>query len=259
MSEKYTYTTAEQLLRALANGDVILRELCSRSWLLIDPALLTEDLLYAVDREGETIAYQLAHTAAVCSLPQAWLTPRLLMTRGRHRGQTVLAAIIERGRFMNYDWDAWFCGAVAPLLTRDMLLTDDTHGHTVLHELAKKGFLGVTHLLTGDMLAAADISESMIAVAARCSGIDRVGGLLTSELLMLKTMDNRTVLCEAVRANCLDRLPPGAFLPAWMKRKFKGRPLAQILVAEYPDYVSSHLGEFHEKVRAALLARLLAN
>jgi len=43
-----------------------------------------------------------------------------------------------------------------------------------------------------------------------------------------------------------------------MSRKFRGRTLAQILTEGDADYVSSHMADFHEKVRAVLLARLLA-
>jgi hypothetical protein len=100
--------------------------------------------------------------------------------------------------------------------------------------------------------------ESVVALAAEWGTLNRVAGLLTSEMLMLKTMSKRTALSCAVAEHCLDRIQPGVFLPGWMRRKFKGRPLAQILVEDYLDYVSSHLGEFHEKVRSALLARLLA-
>ena len=101
--------------------------------------------------------------------------------------------------------------------------------------------------------------ESVVALAAEWGTLNRVAGLLTSEMLMLKTrFSKRTVLSFAVGEHCLDRIQPGMFRPGMMNRKFWGRPLAQILVTGYADYVSTHLGEFHEKVRSALLARLLA-
>ena len=187
----YKYTTAEQFLRALSNGDVRVGEAVGvdfRCPWLVDPALLTKELLCARDRGGETIAYR-------------------------------------------------------------------------LHSMAGSGYLGsFIHLLTPDMLTAVHYTgESMVAVVAEFGKLKQVAGMLTSEMLMLKTrFSKRTVLSFAVGEHCLDRIQPGMFRPGMMNRKFWGRPLAQILVTGYADYVSTHLGEFHEKVRSALLARLLA-
>jgi hypothetical protein len=92
----------------------------------------------------------------------------------------------------------------------------------------------------------------------QCARIGDVAGWLTSEMLEMKTTAERTVLFYAVRDGLLNLLPPGTYRPKWMSRKFRGRTLAQILTEGDADYVSSHMADFHEKVRAVLLARLLA-
>jgi hypothetical protein len=77
-------------------------------------------------------------------------------------------------------------------------------------------------------------------------------------MLELKTPARRTILSYAVQAGCLDLIAPGAFQPVWMRRKFQGRTLLQILTKDYAKFTRAHFAEFREQVSSALLALLIA-
>jgi hypothetical protein len=219
----YIYTTAEQVLVPYGKG-TLLHQLARMyfPWQSVDPSILTEQMLLSEDADGLTVAHWLAHRSGIKDLPPALITPRLLMARNRS-GITVLHALAQYASLEH----------MVPLLTRDMLMATEDENHRTVIEWA------------------ADREED-------CEGIAAVAHLLDSEMLMMKSNVGRTVLHYAMRNRFLDRIQPSAFRPGWMSRKFRGRTLAQILTEDHVDYVGSHLGEFHEKVRAAILARLLA-
>jgi len=180
-----------------------------------------------------------------------------LMTRGSPFNRTLLhrLALSEGFRYEGLN-------QVVPMLTPAMLMAADNEGNTVLHDLAYCGRLApVISMLTHDMLMSLDGRGDTVihrAVAWKQS-IKVLVGSLDSQMLMFKGSNGRSVLSCAVRDGCLDQIQPAVFRQQWMNKKFRGRPLAQILTEDHADYVGSHMGEFHEGVRAALLAHLLAS
>ena len=288
----YRYTSAEQVLEPLPGGGMKLHEIARGGWFeLVDPRILSEEMLLSVDSKGDNVMHSLGLwlDRDFHRLPPALITPQLLMTRGSPFNRTLLhrLALSEGFRYeglnqvvpmltpamlmavdnegktvLHYLAPHWGVGLVVPMLTPAMLMAADNEGNTVLHDLAYCGRLApVISMLTHDMLLSLDGRGDTVihrAVAWKQS-IKVLVGSLDSQMLMFKGSNGRSVLSCAVRDGCLDQIQPAVFRQQWMNKKFRGRPLAQILTEDHADYVGSHMGEFHEGVRAALLAHLLAS
>ena len=254
-------------------------------WDYVDPAILTEEVLLSRDGSGLSVAHLLARKRFLDQLPPALITRRVLMARGGPGDRTVLHDIAWNG-----GWDS----VNACLLTEAMMLAFDGHGCTVAHLLARKegfaklppamitprvlmtkggryydtvlhclattSFVGALPAIAPEMLMAVnDRGTTVLESVANNLGLLReVAGLLTTDMLELKTPARRTILSYAVQAGCLDLIAPGAFQPVWMRRKFQGRTLLQILTKDYAKFTRAHFAEFREQVSSALLALLIA-
>ena len=283
-----TRAAAEHPLEPSRFGGIKLHEVARWPyccWAYVDPAILTEDVLLSVNGRGFSVAHLLARKSFLDQLPPALITRRVLMARGGPGDRTVLHDIAWNG-----GWDS----VNACLLTEAMLLAVDGHGctaahllarnegfaklppdlitprvllarggrynDTVLHFLATTSLVGALPAIAPEMLMAVnDRGTTVLESVANNLGLLReVAGLLTTDMLELKTPARRTILSYAVQAGCLDLIAPGAFQPVWMRRKFQGRTLLQILTKDYAKFTRAHFAEFREQVSSALLALLIA-
>jgi len=284
-----TRAAAEHPLEPSRFGGIKLHEVARWPyccWAYVDPAILTEDVLLSVNGRGFSVAHLLARKSFLDQLPPALITRRVLMARGGPGDRTVLHDIAWNG-----GWDS----VNANILSEDMLLAVDGGGctaahllarnegfaklppdlitprvllarggrynDTVLHFLATTSLVGALPAIAPEMLMAVNDRGTTVleSVASNLCLLREVAGLLTTDMLEMKTAARRTILSCAVRAGCLDLIAPEAFRPEWMGRKFQGETLLQILAQYYPGHMIAHLPEFHERVRAALLARLFAS
>jgi hypothetical protein len=284
-----TRAAAEHPLEPSRFGGIKLHEVARWPyccWAYVDPAILTEDVLLSVNGRGFSVAHLLARKSFLDQLPPALITRRVLMARGGPGDRTVLHDIAWNG-----GWDS----VNACLLTEAMLLAVDGHGctaahllarnegfaklppdlitprvllarggrynDTVLHFLATTSLVGALPAIAPEMLMAVNDRGTTVLenVASNLCLLREVAGLLTTDMLGIKTAGRRTILSCAVQAGCLDLIQPGAFRPEWMGRKFQGATLLQILAQNYDNHLSAHLPEFDQKIGSALLARLFAS
>ena len=254
-------------------------------WDEVDPAILTEEVLLSRDGSGLSVAHLLARKSFLGQLPPALITRRVLMARGGPCHRTVLhdlawhggwnsvnACLLTEAMMLAFDGRGCtvahllarkegFAKLPPTLITPRVLMTKGgRHNDTVLHCLATTSFVGVLPAIAPDMLMAVNDRGTTVleAVARNLALLREVAGLLTPDLLELKTAARRTILSYAVQAGCLDLIAPGAFRPEWMRRKFQGRTLLQILAKGYAKFTRAHFTEFHEQISSALLARLIA-
>jgi hypothetical protein len=283
-----TRAAAEHPLEPSRFGGIKLHEVARWpycAWDYVDPAILTEEVLLSVNGLGFSVAHLLARARFIDQLPAALVTPRVLMTRGGPGNHTVLHDIAWNGGWDSIDQntlseemllavDGLGCtvahrlarregfAKLAPALitARVLLARGGRHNDTVLHFLTTTSFVGVIPAVSPDMLLAVNDRGTTVleAVARNLALLREVAGLLTTDMLEMKTAARRTILSYAVQAGCLDLIAPGAFRPEWMRRKFQGRTLLQILAKDYAKFTRAHFTEFHEQISSALLARLIA-
>lgn len=269
MSEPtYQYTTAEQLLEPSTGypHGIKLHELAfsPSAWGLLDPRVLTEEMLLVTNDEGDTVAHRLArHVSLFNELPPHLITPRVLMARDR-RQNTVLHILTRAYGDAEYYLadNSRHPDHVSPLLTAEMLMAANRDGATVLHFLASQGLFNkkVKSLLTPEMLMTRNRHHgTVIACAAENGGkgLRAVARLLTREMLM-EGCYTGSVFVMAVRTRILHLIQPGVFRPGWLNRKFRGRTLLRILIEDYPKHTSKHLLQFEPKARTILLTHLFS-
>jgi hypothetical protein len=186
------------------------------------------------------------------------------MERDRHQNTVlhVLAGNFNFARFHLAD-NSRHPDPVSPVLTAEMLMVTNQDGDTVLHVMASGGLFNkkIKSLITPEMLMTLD-RNGYTAIGRTAdnggSGIKAIAGLLTSDMLMERGINNRSVLFVAVRKRILHLIQPGLFRPEWMRWKFRGRPLLRILIEDYPKHTRRHIEEFDEKIRITLVSHILS-